>query len=133
MQLAKEDPLFRAASVGKRAGLALLSRDEADQELREYKAQIHNLRQEVNTAKSIITQKDEEIVGLKQQGQLIKNGFTLVCITDALPLKQRRNYGLNSKPRLNEVTSWRRTLVPLLGPLHAPEPFSKATTRNTQR
>ncbi|KAJ2933788.1 hypothetical protein H1R20_g3298, partial [Candolleomyces eurysporus] len=67
MQLAKEDPLFRAALSAKRAGLVLLTRDEADQELREYKAQIHNLRQEVNTAKSVIAQKDEEIAVLKQQ------------------------------------------------------------------
>ncbi|KAJ2913215.1 hypothetical protein MD484_g7208, partial [Candolleomyces efflorescens] len=67
IQLAKEDPLFRATSAGKRAGLALLSRDEADQEMREYKAQIQNLRQEVNNAKSTVLQKDEEIAGLKQQ------------------------------------------------------------------
>lgn len=90
MQLAKEDPVFRAASTGKRAGLVFLSRDEADQELREYKAQIQNLRQEVNTTKSVIMQKDEEIAALKQQGSVPN---TIISFADVLTLSRFNREG----------------------------------------
>jgi hypothetical protein len=66
-QLAKKEPLLRP---GKKSSIGLISRDDMEQELGEYKAQIQHFKNESNGAKQAVQEKDAQIAELKQIGWL---------------------------------------------------------------
>lgn len=67
-QLAKKEPLLRP---GKKSNIGLISRDDMEQELGEYKAQIQHFKNESNSAKQAVQAKDTQIEELKQIGWLL--------------------------------------------------------------
>ncbi|EAU88775.2 hypothetical protein CC1G_01148 [Coprinopsis cinerea okayama7 len=65
-QLAKKEPLLRHTS-GKRAAINLLTREEADEEIKNYKIQVQNLKHELGETKRVVTSKEKDIEGLQQE------------------------------------------------------------------
>lgn len=64
-QLAKKEPLLRP---GKKWNIGLVSRDEMDQEVGEYKAQVQHFKNELANAMELVKTKDVQIEELKQVG-----------------------------------------------------------------
>jgi len=89
-QLAKKEPLLRGSSSGKKAGLSLISRDEADDEVREYKVQVQNLKNELQSAKKVIQERDERIADLQVQGTRRSPPFLELPITFCSVQETRR-------------------------------------------
>ncbi|KAF5315725.1 hypothetical protein D9611_004866 [Ephemerocybe angulata] len=90
-ELGKKDPLLRSLSGKKAHAFALVSRDEADEEAKEYKATIHHLRNEVTAAKHAIASKDEEIANLKQVEQDLRFELKAEVQRSEQLSKQNRN------------------------------------------
>ncbi|TFK30103.1 hypothetical protein FA15DRAFT_609201 [Coprinopsis marcescibilis] len=70
-QLAKKEPLLRA-TAGKKAVVSLLTRDEADTEVQQFKTQITDLKKQLAEAKSVVESKDREIDQLEETTKQIQ-------------------------------------------------------------
>lgn len=56
-------------SSGKGAVVGILTREEADEEVKGYKNQVANLKRELNDAKRSLESKDKEVGELRQQSR----------------------------------------------------------------